>query len=81
MMNPFKGLGDMAKLHKMQQELQRQEIEVEKNGVRVIMRGDQKIREIEVDGESIPRIVDAINEAVKKTQEQAARTLMAMQNE
>ena len=64
MFNPLKGLGDIHKLQKMQQELQKQEV--------------TKIKEIQVDGEKDNRITDAINEAVKKTQEQAARTLMSM---
>ena len=81
MFNPLKGLGDIHKLHKMQQELQKQEVSVEKNGITVVMRGDQKIKEIIVDGEKDNRITDAINEAVKKTQEQAARTLMSMSQE
>jgi len=81
MFNPLKGLGDIHKLQKMQQELQKQEVTVEKDGITVVMRGDQKIKEITVDGERDNRITDAINEAVKKTQEQAARTLMAMSND
>lgn len=70
----------MAKLHKIQKKLQEQEVVVEKDGVTVIMRGDQKIKEIEIDGEQAKRVVDAINEAVRKTQEEAARTLMSMQD-
>lgn len=81
MFNPLKGLGDLNKLHKMQQELQKQEVIVEKDGITVVMRGDQKIKEIMIDGEPERRITDAINEAVKKTQEQAARTLMEMSKE
>ena len=80
MFNPLKGMGDMAKLHKIQKKLQEQEVVVEKDGVTVIMRGDQKIKEIEIDGEQAKRVVDAINEAVRKTQEEAARTLMSMQD-
>ncbi|OGK31119.1 hypothetical protein A3F29_03820 [Candidatus Roizmanbacteria bacterium RIFCSPHIGHO2_12_FULL_33_9] len=78
MFNPFKGLGDIAKLQKMQKELQNQEVTVELNGVTVVMRGDQKVKEIQVDGVSENRITDAINEAVKKTQQQAAYQLMEM---
>ena len=78
MFNPFKGLGDIAKLKKMQKELQNQEVTVELNGVTVVRRGDQKVREIQVDGVSENRIVEAINEAVKKTQQQAAYELMEM---
>lgn len=78
MFNPFKGLGNLQKLQQIQKALQKEEIVVEKDGVRVVVRGDQQIREIEVDGIVERRITDAINEAVKKTQEHAARKLMEM---
>lgn len=81
MFNPLKGLGDIHKLQKMQKALQQQEVSVEKDGVEVKMRGDQKIVSITIDGEESKRIVEAINEAVKKTQEAAARTLMSMGGE
>jgi len=78
MFNPLKGLGDIHKLQKIQQQLKSQKVTVEKDGITVVMRGDQKIEEILVDGESVDRIVDAINEAVRKTQEEAAKSLMSM---
>ena len=81
MFNPLKGLGDVYKLQKMQRELQNQELTVEQNGVRVIMRGDQKIIKIEIDGVEENRIAEAINEAVKKSQEEAAKKLMEMSRE
>jgi DNA-binding protein YbaB len=80
MFNPLSGLGDLQKLQQqaqaMQQALQKEEVIVEKNGVRVVVRGDQQINEISVDGIIENRIADAINEAVKKTQELAARKLL-----
>lgn len=81
MINPLKGLGDIYKLQKMQKELQSQEITVELNGVTVVMRGDQKIIRIEIDGVEENRITEAINEAVKQSQEVAAKKLMAMSSE
>jgi len=79
-MNPFGAIGDMRKLQqqaqKMQQELQKEYVQVEKNGVRVNMRGDQVVFEVEVDGVIENRIAEAVNEAVKKTQELAAKKLM-----
>lgn len=79
-MNPFSGLGDLQKLQQqaqqMQQALQQEEVIVEKNGVKVLVRGDQQILEISVDGIIENRVADAINEAVKKTQELAAKKLM-----
>jgi len=80
MFNPLKGLGDLQQMQqqaqKMQQALQLEEIVVEKNGVRVVLRGDQQVKEISVDGVLENRIADVINEAVKKTQELAAKKLI-----
>ena len=79
--NPLKGLGDVYKLQKMQKELQNQEITVEHNGVVVVMRGDQRIINVQIDGVDENRITEAINEAVKKSQEEAAKKLMEMSKE
>ncbi len=78
MFNPLKGIGDVQKLMQIQNALKKEEIVVDKDGVRVVVRGDQQIKEIEVDGIVEKRIADAVNEAVKKTQEQAARKLIEM---
>ncbi|MBI2641782.1 YbaB/EbfC family nucleoid-associated protein [Candidatus Roizmanbacteria bacterium] len=80
MINPLGGLGDLQKLQQqaqqMQQALQQEQVVVEKNGVRVTMRGDQVIDTVEVDGVIENRIADAINDAIKKTQELAAKKLI-----
>ncbi|MCS7093350.1 MAG: YbaB/EbfC family nucleoid-associated protein [Patescibacteria group bacterium] len=60
----------------LQEALQKEEVIVERNGVRVVIRGDQTILSIEVDGIVENRITDAINEAVKKTQELAGKKLL-----
>jgi nucleoid-associated protein EbfC len=83
MINPFKAIGDMRNFQKkaqaMQQALAQEEVVVEKNGVTIVMSGDQKVKVIEVDGVLENRIGDAFAEAVKKTQEIAARKLLEMQ--
>jgi DNA-binding protein YbaB len=80
MFNPLNAFGNIQKLQQqakqMQDALQKEQVTVEKNGVKVTMRGDQKISEIEIDGALENRVVEAINEAIKKTQEIAARKLM-----
>lgn len=80
MINPLGGLGDLQKLQQqaqqMQAALQQEQVVVEKNGIRVVVRGDQVIHEIEIDGVIENRIADAVNEAIKKTQELAARKLI-----
>lgn len=85
MFNPLSGLGDLQKLQqqaqKMQSALQQETVEVEKNGVKVSVRGDQVIQSIEVDGIIENRIAEAVNEAVKKTQELAARKLIEISSQ
>lgn len=85
MINPLSGLGDLQKLQqqaqRMQAALQQEEVVVEKNGVKVIVRGDQVISEIEVDGVIENRIADTINEAIKKTQELAAKKLIEISSQ
>lgn len=85
MFNPLSGLGDLQKLQQqaqqMQAALQQEEVVVEKNGVKVIVRGDQVISSIEVDGVIENRVADAINEAIKKTQELAAKKLIEISSQ
>ncbi|KXK09427.1 MAG: Nucleoid-associated protein YbaB [Microgenomates bacterium OLB23] len=80
MFNPLKGLGDIQKLQQqartMQNALQQEEVTVERNGITVVLRGDQQVKEVTVDGVLENRIADAINEAIKKTQELAAKKLI-----
>ena len=80
MNNPLSGLGDLQKLQqqaqKMQSALQQEQITIERNGVKIVMRGDQQILEVTVDGVIENRIAEAIGEAVKKTQELAAKKLI-----
>jgi hypothetical protein len=80
MFNPLNAFGNLQKLQQqakqMQAALQQEEVLVEKNGVTVKVRGDQKILEVEIDGVIENRIAEAINEAIKKTQELAARKLI-----
>jgi len=83
MINPFKAMGDLRgfqqKAAAMQKQLAQEEVSVEKNGVKIVMSGDQKVKSIEIDGVMENRIVEAFTEALKKTQEIAARQLMQMQ--
>ncbi len=83
MNNPFSQLGDLKKMRdqamQIQKELQAEEVSVEKNGVEIVITGDQKIKEIKTNGKGDNDIKDAINEAIKKSQEIAARKLASMQ--
>ncbi|MBI2049405.1 YbaB/EbfC family nucleoid-associated protein [Candidatus Roizmanbacteria bacterium] len=82
MINPFKQLGDIKKMRDqamaIQKQLQAEEIQVDKNGVSVLISGDQKIRTLSSNGRSDDDIKEAVNEAIKKSQEVAARKLSQM---
>ena len=83
MMNPFGQLGELKKMRdqamQIQRQLQAEEVVVEKHGVRIVITGDQKIKEIETNDAADNHIKDAVNEAIKKSQEVAAKKLAAMQ--
>ncbi len=80
--NPLKGLGDMNQLRKqamqMQQQLAQEQVEVEEGDVKVVITGDQKIVEFSVQGITSDVAVSALNKAIKKSQEMAAKKLQTM---
>lgn len=82
MLNPFKQVGELKKMRDQAMEIQRQlqaeEVTVEKNGVKIVISGDQKIKTLETNDKGDNDIKDAINEAIKKSQEVAARKLQQM---
>lgn len=82
MFNPFKSLGDLKALRdqalKMQQSLSGEKIVVEGEGIEVVMSGDQKLLELRIDGVEQEKLKDAINEAIRKSQEIAAKKLTEM---
>ncbi len=82
MFNPFGQLAEMKKMRDQAMEMQRmlaaEEVIVEKNGIRIVITGDQKIKEFSSGGKSDRDIQEAINEAIKKSQEVAAKKLSQM---
>ena len=83
MFNPFQKIGQINEMRKkameIQRELQAELLTVEKNGVTVEITGDQKIQKLSSNGRSDDDIKEAVNEAVKKSQEVAARKLSQME--
>ncbi len=82
MFNPLQQLGDLKKMRDqamaIQKELQAEHINVEKHGVVIVISGDQKILSLESNGRSDDDLKDAFNEAIKKSQEVAAKKLASM---
>lgn len=83
MNNPFGQIGELKKMRDQAMQIQRllaaEEVFVEKHGVEIKITGDQKLKEIKTNGKSDADILDAVNEAVKKSQEIAAKKLSQMQ--
>lgn len=81
-MNPLSQLGELKKMRdqamQIQRQLQAEQVTVEKNGVEIVMSGDQRIKEIKTNGRSDNDIKEAVNESIKKSQELAAKKLSQM---
>jgi len=78
----FDKLKQLAELKKMrdqvmqiQKALAEEQIEVEEGEIKVVITGDQKILEIEIEGEKKDRLVDVLNKAIKRSREVAAGKL------
>lgn len=82
MANPFKQLGDLNNLRKqakqMQQQLAAETITVERGDIVVQITGAQEIKQFSVQGITSQEAVDVLNEAIKKSQELAAKKLQEM---
>jgi DNA-binding protein YbaB len=82
MINPFKTMGDLKSMRdqaqKMQQMLAAETVIVNKNGIYVEMSADQKIKKLTIDGNDDWKVREAIAEAIKKSQEIAAKKLTEM---
>lgn len=82
MMNPLKQMGELKKMRDqalmIQRMLSQEEVTVEKHGVTVVATADQKIKLIKTNGKKDDDVRDAVNEALKKSQEVAAKKLQSM---
>lgn len=79
MFNPFKALGDVNQMRKqalqIQQALEAESFEVVKGNVRIVLTGNQNVTTVEIDGIPNEDLKNAINEAIKKSQQAAAMKL------
>lgn len=82
MQNPLKALGDINQLRQqamqMQKALAGEQIVIEEGDIRVVISGDQRIIEFSVQGVTSDVAVNALNKAIKKSQEMAAAKLQEM---
>jgi DNA-binding protein YbaB len=82
MNNPLKALGDINKLRQqakqMQQDLEAEEIRIERGDFVLVISGAQRVKQLTVQGISSPDLIDILNEGIKKSQEAAAKKLQSM---
>jgi len=82
MFDKVKQLGELKKMRDqamtVQKQLAAQTIEVDEDGIKVVITGDQKIQLLEVSGVQNTILIEKLNKALKKSQEMAAKTLQEM---
>lgn len=62
----------------MQKALAAETIHLEEEGVKVVMSGDQKVKELKVNDEDQAKLVEVLNKALEKSQKLAAKKLQEM---
>ena len=82
MFDKFKQLGELNKMRKQAMELQKELEKIketaERDGMKVIVKGDQTIDYLVIDGQERRDLVDLINEALKKVQKESAKKMLEM---
>lgn len=82
MFDKVKQLGKLKKMRDqamtIQKQLAQEEIEIDEDGIKVVITGDQKLKSLEIDGMTNARVLELINKAIKRSQEMAAKKLAEM---
>jgi len=82
MFDKFKQIGELKKMRdeamRIQKELAAEKVEINESNIKIIIAGDQKIQELEINGESQNRLIEVLNKAIKRSQEIAARKVQQM---
>ncbi|MFA6518734.1 MAG: YbaB/EbfC family nucleoid-associated protein [Candidatus Shapirobacteria bacterium] len=68
----------VAQAYRLKKAIESETIEMEENGVKVSVTGDQKIKTLSVNGAENKILVEVINKAMKKAQETAAKRMKEM---
>ncbi|MCL4384680.1 YbaB/EbfC family nucleoid-associated protein [Patescibacteria group bacterium] len=68
----------VAQALKLKKAIESEVITYEENGISIKVSGDQKIKDLVIDGAVNKNLVEVINKALKKSQEAAARKMKDM---
>jgi len=82
MFDKVKQLGELKRMRdeavRIQKQLAAEKIEVDEGDIRIVISGDQQIKELEINGESNEELVRVLNNALKQSQKLAARKVQEM---
>jgi len=68
----------LAQAFKLKKAVESEVVEIDENGIKMSVSGDQKVKYLSVNGVENKLLVDTINKALKKSQEAAARRMKDM---
>jgi len=63
---------------RIQKQLAAETIEVNEGGIKIVISGDQQVKELEINEESNEELVRVLNSALKQSQKVAARKVQEM---
>ena len=82
MFDKFKQLGELKKMRdealRIQKELASEKVEINEGNIKIIISGDQKIQELQINGEDQNHLLEVLNKVIKRSQEVAARKVQSM---
>ncbi|HEX9008174.1 MAG TPA: YbaB/EbfC family nucleoid-associated protein [Patescibacteria group bacterium] len=85
MFNGIKQFGSqgaaVAKLAMLQRKIMAHKMEVEEDGVKAVVTGEGKLKELMIDGENYNKAVKVINEAITRAQKYAAEEMKGSMGE
>ncbi len=68
----------LNKLRQIQNQLSKERVTVEENGVKITLSGDLKVKELTIDGQEQKEASEVINKAYEKTQKAVAQKMQEM---
>lgn len=82
MFDQLKQLADLKKMRdqalRLKKELSQERVTIEEGEIKIIVRGDQKIEMILIDGQDNKPLVMALNKALEEAQKRAARKMAGL---
>jgi DNA-binding protein YbaB len=65
----------LAKAFKIKRMIESEMTELEEGGIKIVVSGDQRVKQLSINGAENRMLLEVINKAMKKSQENAARKM------